>query len=190
MGLEPRQVTVKPFFMDLTVVTLADYRNFLLDTGHDAPDDWLDKKYMTGLDKYPVVYVSLKDAMAYAEWAGKRIPTETEWEFAARGEQALIFPWGNRFKPDFCNTYESGRNKTTRVDAFPKGVSPFGCLDMIGNVSEWVMPRSDNGQGVFMFKGAAYIHDSDLAIASTRFIIDSEDYKTYCLGFRCVRELE
>jgi formylglycine-generating enzyme required for sulfatase activity len=90
-----------------------------------------------GNDNQPVVWMSWNDAAAYCKWAGGRLPTEAEWEKAARGTDGRIFPWGNQWDGSRCHSSESRQMKTVPVGSFPQGVSPFGCHDMAGNVAEW-----------------------------------------------------
>ena len=84
-----------------------------------------------------MVMVTYKDAEAYATWAGKRLPTEEEWELAARGTDGRIFPWGNQYQEGTCNIMAGKGIRTRPVGSYPAGASPFGCLDMIGNAAEW-----------------------------------------------------
>ena len=86
---------------------------------------------------HPVVNVSWEDAKAYADWMGKRLPTEGEWEWAARGDQSFDYPWGRTCNPD-CANYDNPDGKTTDIDKFPRGQSASGAWDMCGNVGEWV----------------------------------------------------
>jgi serine/threonine-protein kinase len=126
-----------PFFMDKTEVTNAEYQKFVDATNRPAPPIWKGAHFPDGQDNYPVTDVTWEDAKAYAAWAGKRLPTEEEWEFAARGTDGRLFPWGNKPQPDAANVKGAGESKLMPVGQFPSGASPFGLLDMIGNAWEW-----------------------------------------------------
>lgn len=129
---------VSPFFMDKTEVTNAEYQKFVDATGHEAPPIWNGNHFPAGQDAYPVTDVTWEDATAFAQWAGKRLPTEEEWEFAARGtDEKRLYPWGDKPNPGVANVKGSGESKLMPVGQFPAGASPSGALDMIGNAWEW-----------------------------------------------------
>ncbi|MBI5302839.1 MAG: SUMF1/EgtB/PvdO family nonheme iron enzyme [Chloroflexi bacterium] len=124
-------------------VTNAEYKRFVDETGHAAPARWNENTYRTGEANHPVVIISWQDAQAYCQWLGKktgkqyRLPSEAEWEKAARGTDAREYPWGNEFSKDKCNTSESQIGMTTPVGIYTDGASPCGAFDMAGNVWEW-----------------------------------------------------
>jgi iron(II)-dependent oxidoreductase len=130
-------VTLKAYKIDKYPVTNAQYARFVAATGYRAPLHWADGKIPPGLKLHPVTMVSWNDAQAYAKWAGKRLPTEAEWERAARGTDGRRWPWGNKMDPSRLNTYAQV-GSTTDVTAYPSGASPDGVMDMAGNVSDWV----------------------------------------------------
>lgn len=133
----PEHVVDLPAYrMDKYLVTNAQYAKFVAATGYRAPLDWKDGKIQKGFELHPVTMVTWADAKAYAKWAGKRLPTEAEWEKAARGTDARRWPWGNSMDPTKLNTYYTVGN-TTPVTKYPNGVSPYGLFDMAGNVNEW-----------------------------------------------------
>ncbi|MFZ1010579.1 MAG: SUMF1/EgtB/PvdO family nonheme iron enzyme [Candidatus Sulfotelmatobacter sp.] len=102
---------------------------------HTQRPEWI---FPEGHDKYPAVEVNHDEAMAYCEWAGLRLPTESEWEKAARGLDARIFPWGNEWEPSLCcNSVTSRRIGPLPVDTLPEGRSHYGCFNIVGNVWEW-----------------------------------------------------
>ncbi|UCD12443.1 MAG: SUMF1/EgtB/PvdO family nonheme iron enzyme [Nitrospinaceae bacterium] len=136
------RVYTKSFFIDKYEVTNRQYYIFCQATGHKPPRFWGGEKFPEGEAEFPVTHVTYFDASAYAQWAGKRLPSEAEWEKAARGELGSIYPWGNRFDPAAANI--SGSKKITAghrlkpVGSYPQGASPYGVEDMIGNAWEWV----------------------------------------------------
>ncbi|MEK6323394.1 MAG: SUMF1/EgtB/PvdO family nonheme iron enzyme [Acidobacteriota bacterium] len=201
------KVDLAAFFIDRTEVTNAAYKKFLDATGHEAPTNWTSKNFPNGRDNCPVTGVTWQDAADYAAWAGKRLPTETEWEAAARGADGRIYPWGNDYragaanigaKPDdiTADLYPSGIKEVAR---YPLGASPAGTLDMIGNAWEWVSDEMSlypgnteakltlkTGVTYRVIRGGAYdgnkVHD-----ATYRGYLDaSEAYPK--VGFRCAKD--
>jgi len=130
-------LSVGAFFIDRCEVTNAQYSRFVKEMHHRLPSHWKGGKYPDGQGDVPVVNVSLADAQAYAAWRGARLPTEAEWEKAARGVDGRAFPWGADFAADRCNHMQPRDAGPKRVGSYANGASPYGCLDMIGNVSEW-----------------------------------------------------
>lgn len=158
-GLETslKSLYLPDFWIDRIPVTYRMYREFVTDTGYlpplrgrdRAPQEhqeylWIrPNKYEAGLDDMPVVFVSWYDALAYCEWSGKCLPTETEWEKAARGTDGRPYPWGtDPLATYYCNCERNEDEVAPEaplraVDAYPQGVSSYGCLDMLGNAAEW-----------------------------------------------------
>ena len=131
-----------------TPVTNAQYAEFVRDTGIVAPPEhWRKGKPPPDELDHPVVSVSWHDAVAYCDWLAVRtgkpyhLPSEAEWEKAARGTDGRIYPWGDRWYPKWCNTAEGGVGDTTPVGAYSRGASPYGLLDMAGNVWEWCLTK-------------------------------------------------
>jgi formylglycine-generating enzyme required for sulfatase activity len=138
-------VNLADYWIAVYPVTNREYRDFLANTGRpDRPSTWYLGAYPYDRSNHPVCGVRAADADAYADWLSARsghpwrLPTEAEWEYAAKGPRALEYPWGDAFDPTAANTRESGVHTTTPVGAFPAGRSPFGALDMAGNVEEFV----------------------------------------------------
>jgi gamma-glutamyl hercynylcysteine S-oxide synthase len=155
-----RTVSMKRYFMDTYPVTNEQFKAFLTAAKYRPKDStnflkhWANGKVPAGKEKHPVVYVSLEDARAYARWAGKRLPTEIEWQYAAQGSDGRKYPWGTAFDSTKCNV---GRGSSTPVDAFPAGKSPFGVMDLVGNVWQWTGDVYDNGTFYLgMVRGGSY----------------------------------
>jgi formylglycine-generating enzyme required for sulfatase activity len=125
-------------------VTHAQYQIFVQASQHQPPEHWEDDRPPKGLESHPVVWVSWHDAAAYCEWLSNvtdktiTLPSESQWEKACRGSRdQRAYPWGDGFDASRCNSRELGLGQTTPVGIFPQGASPYGCLDMAGNVWEW-----------------------------------------------------
>jgi len=149
-------VNLSEYRIDKYLVTNAQYARFLAETGHRPPSTWKDGRIPEGQLLYPVTLVNWFDAKAYATWAGKRLPTEAEWEKAARGTDGRRWPWGNTMDPKRLNTYYNV-GSATNVDTYKEGVSPYGVFDMAGNVAEWVeddfLPYEGSDAPAEMFQG-------------------------------------
>ena len=138
-----RRVYVDAFRIGKYPVTNAQYRAFVVATGHSPPGHWKGDEMPAGEENHPVVEVNWEDAVAFCGWASEvtgeqiRLPTEAEWEKGARGTDGRRYPWGNEWQEGRCNTAEAGVGDTTAVGRYQGGVSPYGAHDMAGNVWEW-----------------------------------------------------
>lgn len=133
------KVTVKPFFIDIYEVTNEEYMKFVRETDWLPPTTWANENYSPGAGRKPVTGVTWDDASAYAKWAGKRLPTEEEWEFAARGTEGRRYAWGNEWRKGLANANGESTG-IVEVGTFA-GASAFGVYDMIGNAWEWTASR-------------------------------------------------
>lgn len=155
-GEEKRKVHLSEYWIAKAPVTNAQYAAFIQATGYRAPDHWQNGRIPSGKENHPVVYINWDDAQKFCQWAGLRLPTEQEWEKAARGTDGHEYPWGNQ-KPDVqrCNSYRA-MNGTTPVDKFPLGASPYGLLDMAGNVWEWCEDWYDTQRTMRVLRGGSW----------------------------------
>ncbi len=130
-------VRIDSFWMDKTEVTNAMYGQCIF-TGVCAPPAQTKFYTMTEYSQHPILGVSWEQAVAYCAWAGRRLPTEAEWERAARGDDGRAYPWGNENPSSELVNFNQEVNKTSPVGSYPQGASYYGVLDMAGNVWEWV----------------------------------------------------
>jgi formylglycine-generating enzyme required for sulfatase activity len=189
-------------------VTNAEYHTFIWDVGHRLPRDWIGFTFREDTENHPVTCISKMDAEAYIEWFSHktgvnfRLPTEAEWERAARGTDGRIFPWGNTFDPWRCNTAESVKKGTTPVGSYsPSGDSPSGTADMVGNVWEWTQSpflpypynplgtiEDSRARGRYVVRGGAWYYTRKLARCAAREGI-LPHYLSPSIGFRLARLL-
>jgi len=199
------RVYLDAFYIDKYEVTNAQYKEFIDATGRRAPDNWGWGLYPPGRENKPVSCVSWIDADAYCRWAGRRLPTEAEWEKAARGEDGRIYPWGEDIDSTRCNyRYDLllSLDDSAPVGSYPAGVSVYGAHDMIGNIWEWVAdwydpryyrespsrnpvgPRKGRFRG---FRGGGWTCTPYYLRTSFRTRATPEHNCQY-MGFRCARD--
>jgi formylglycine-generating enzyme required for sulfatase activity len=193
-----RSVDVPPFYMDRCEVTNAEYKRFVNAIGHRPPPSpaWEAAEVRTGFDGHPVTHVSWADASAYAQWAGKRLPSEEEWEKAARSPDGRLFPWGNDFEPYRAVLLADESGGPSPVGSLPDGRSPYGCMDMVGNVQEWTASdyfgdeeptAGGRAPEMKVVRGAGWDESSAaLCLCSARMGLHP-DTRAPTVGFRCAR---
>lgn len=205
-------VTLDAFHIMRLPVTHADYHRFVLATG--APEPWIDPQIWSSVDAgfsyatvarhawtdgapaatratHPVVLVDHAHAQAYCAWWGEQhggrgdLPTELQWEKAARGADMRAYPWGDAFERTRANTLESRHADTLPAGAYPRSASPFGVEDMAGNVFEWTRTRTQDG--TFVVKGGSWSSDAGSARIAARHARPA-GLRHVAIGFRCVLE--
>ena len=196
------QVDLPAFEIDQFEVTNADFATFVQVTGYkttleEARSTSAWQKYTEGKANHPVVKVSWHDAVAYCEWLGKRLPSEAEWEKAARGSEGYAYPWGNDYDAQKANGKDRAIRSTTAVGSFPEGASPYGAMDMSGNVWEWTADwyqaypgsshRSDYfGEKFRVLRGGGWFETADFLRTTTRNA-NTDTAASDDIGFRCAR---
>jgi formylglycine-generating enzyme required for sulfatase activity len=194
------QVTVSPFFIDIFEVTCEEYKQFIDETGHRPPPAWgKAATYPPAWARRPVTGIDWDDATAYAEWAGKRLPTEQEWEFAARGTDGRLYPWGNEWKAKAANADSSSHKHAETVGEHLGGPSPFGAYDMAGNAWEWTASDlaaypggalQDQVQGEMkVVRGGSWVDSRNAATATYRKGLPPRGGDYSNVGFRCVKDV-
>jgi formylglycine-generating enzyme required for sulfatase activity len=194
------EVKLPAFFLDKNEVTLAEYHKFVKEKGHRFPANWT-AEWKAGHfgereARLPVTHVSWFDATEYAQWAGKRLPTEREWEYAARGNtDKRLYPWGNSFNPVLARSSDPSGSPVP-VGSFSGGASPFGILDMAGNVAEWTSsdafsyPGSKSAQKPGkIIRGGSYRNTEVYLRATTRVVLPPNEARPD-IGFRCAKNAE
>ena len=157
-------IDIKRFYIDRTPVTNKQFKTFLDQSRYRPKDsanflkDWRDGAYPAGWDDRPVVWVSIEDARAYAAWAGKRLPHEWEWQYAAQGLDGRTYPWGDAWRTDAVPAPDTGRTLTPPdpVMSHPDGASPFGLVDLVGNVWQWTDEYSDEHTRAAILRGGSH----------------------------------
>lgn len=205
------EIALAEFYIDQSPVTNAEYKKFI-DANPDVPVPYLadaiaqsynwdktSRTFPARRDQYPAVLVNWQQANAYCRWAGGRLPSEAEWEKAARGTDGRTWPWGNEWDKTKANTVESGLQDATPVGQFPKGASTYGALDMVGNVWQWTSSleraypytandgREDQqAPGPRVTRGGSWLFGAIVSRAATRNAFDASD-GSLSIGFRCVQ---
>jgi formylglycine-generating enzyme required for sulfatase activity len=157
------RLKIAPFHIDRCPVTNDDFAAFLAATTYHPADDhhflrdWVGGRARDGWAHKPVTWVSIEDARAYAAWAGKRLPHEWEWQYAAQGADARRYPWGNEWRVNAVPVANMARRllPPDDVDAHPTGASPFGVLDLVGNVWQWTDEYIDDHTRAAVLKGGS-----------------------------------
>jgi eukaryotic-like serine/threonine-protein kinase len=190
---------IKDFYLDKYEVTNEQYKRFVDQASYKPPSNWTQNSYPAGEAKLPVTYVSWFDAVQYAKWAGKRLPTEAEWEYAARnGSKQTLYPWGNQYRPNLAAVGVPAMTKPFPVGRFENDRNEFGVYDLAGNVCEWVEDSyhiygSSVSYDVKVFRGGSFAEKDTPAEKLTgayRWYVppDPEDKYKPKIGFRCAKD--
>ena len=195
---------IQAFYIDEYPVTNRQFKVFM-DASHYKPADdhhflrdWSNGNYPSGWDDKPVTWVSIEDARAYAQWAGKRLPHEWEWQYAAQALTGRRYPWGDEMDSSRMARPDSNRNirPPSAVNAFPAGVSPFGVRDLVGNVWQWTDEYSDAHTRSAVLKGGSYYRPQtsmwyfpqalELNKYGKYLLLSPGADRSGTIGFRCV----
>ncbi len=203
-----QKMQIHAFYLDKYPVTNAEFKKFL-DASHYHPQndlnflrDWKSGTYPDGWANKPVTWVSVEDARAYAKWAGKRLPHEWEWQYAAQGTDGRAYPWGDTWQASAVPTPSHGRvlNAPDDVDSHPAGASPFGIIDMVGNIWQWTDEYSDEHTRAGILRGGShyqplgsiwYFPQAYRNDEHGKLLLMAPSYdRSGTLGFRCAEDAE
>lgn len=202
-SLGPRHtVYLDGFYIDQYHVTNLYYQTFVNETRRLAPPHWNGQKYPREIANHPVSFVSWSDADAYCTWTDKRLPTEAEWEKAARGTDGRMFPWGEKHLQNHANIYQENIKDTTVVNQYPQGKSPYGLYDMAGNLFQWTsswflpypgnkVPHPNFGKTLRVLRGGSFYDCSNyrcgISFQTFNRIALLPQTRAISAGFRCAR---
>ena len=199
---------IRPFEIDRYPVTNQQFKKFLDSThyhprdGHNFLRDWTNGSYPDGWEQKPVTWVSLEDARAYAKWAGKRLPHEWEWQYAAQGQDGRLYPWGSDWGGSAVPTPDKGHTLTgpDDVTAHSKGASPFGVMDLVGNVWQWTDEFEDTHTRAAVLRGGSYYQpQGSMWYFPQAYRLDEHGKyllmapsldRSGAIGFRCVMDVD
>lgn len=201
-----KTIGISSVYIDRYPVTNRQFKQFI-QTAHYQPKDkhnflknWENGTYPSGWDNKPVTWVSLEDARAYAAWVGKRLPHEWEWQYAAQGNDGRLYPWGQKRDTTRIPPADTGRNmhEPTEVNAYPSGASPFGVIDMTGNIWQWTDQYNDEHTRSAVLKGGSYYHaqtsgwyfpQAQEVNKHAKYLLMSPGMdRSETIGFRCVAD--
>lgn len=185
------KVKLKAFYMDKYEVSNSRFKQFIEMTGYP-----LIIQFPEGQENYPVMGVNLEDAQAYCKWLGRRLPTEIEWERAARGDNGLKYPWGNSVelnKGNFSNSVKNAKinqYEPLPVDDEKLSISPFGIYGLSGNVLEWTSTQvTKENKNYYILKGGSFLYPVEVSFSANRFY-ELPHLRLVGVGFRCVKDVE
>ena len=200
-------MNIDTFYIDKYPVTNEEFYKFITASKYHPKDDhnflhdWKNGKYPDGWANKPVTWVSIEDARAYATWAGKRLPHEWEWQYAAQGTDGRTYPWGSEWSDDAAPAPDTGRNMkpASDVTAHPKGASPFGVEDLVGNVWQWTDEYVDEHTRAGILRGGSHYQPQGshwyfpqayrLDEHGKYLLIAPSKDRSGAVGFRCVQDM-
>lgn len=196
-----QKVFLPAYYIDKYEVTMGEFLKFTVETQYESEGNW---RALWAPEKanYPVANITWNDAVAYAKWAGRRLPTEMEWEKAARGPDGLRYPWGSDWNSSNANTFESGMRQPVDVGTYAGDVSPYGVHDLLGNVREWTSDyfkryknsrarHKDFGNRFRVIRGGDYtiyggrVNDTQFHLAFRSYYLPNAHFN---FGFRCAKD--
>ena len=195
-----QQVELPAFRISRGPASCAEFLAFVIATDHPTPPYWHGDEPPARLRDHPVTGISLNDARAYCRWLSTatsqefRLPSEAEWEKAARADDGRTFPWGDEWEASLCNTAEGGAGATTPIGSHPRDASPYGCVDMAGNVEEWTISKyrpypgsslAPTRQDGVVVRGGSWNGDQAMARCASRHV-RSPGLASPMRGFRVV----